>query len=82
MELLRPTNCFNKRLAGFARAQALSSRPDLRRSVAIEAANRAKKGAVYGPIIPTVGAQVFAAAWAAADGAPGRFGESEEYILH
>jgi len=63
--------------------QALSSRPELKENHSrAEAAQQAKKGAVYGPIIPTVGAQVFAGGLGGgSDGAPGRFGESEDYIF-
>jgi outer membrane protein TolC len=63
--------------------QALSSRPELKQNHSlVEAAQQARKGAVYGPIIPTVGAQVFAGGLGGGrDGAPGRFGESEDYVF-
>jgi len=63
--------------------QALSSRPELKENHSrVAAAQQEKKGAVYGPIIPTVGAQVFAGGLGGGrDGAPGRFGESEDYIF-
>src|ERR1017187_4720249 len=53
---LSPTNAAMEALVG----QALRNRPELRRSQAVLAATRdAKNGAVYGPLIPSVGAQVF-----------------------
>jgi len=64
-------------------AQALGSRPELHESRALtEAARQAKKGARYGPIIPSVGAQVFVGGLEGGkDGSPGTFGESEDYLL-
>lgn len=61
--------------------QALSSRPELGQSrFIVEAARDAKKGAVYGPLIPSVGAQVFAGGLGGGkDGTPGTFGASEDY---
>lgn len=61
--------------------QALSSRPELGQSrFVVEAARDARKGAVYGPLIPSVGAQVFAGGLGGGkDGTPGTFGASEDY---
>ncbi len=61
--------------------QALSSRPELGQGrFIVEAARDARKGAIYGPLIPSVGAQVFAGGLGGAkDGAPGTFGASEDY---
>ncbi|HEY2951992.1 MAG TPA: TolC family protein [Verrucomicrobiae bacterium] len=61
--------------------QALSSRPELGQSrFIVEAARDAKKGAVYGPLIPSIGAQVFAGGLGGGkDGTPGTFGASEDY---
>jgi len=63
--------------------QALSSRPEPGQSrFIVEAARDAKKGAVYGPLIPSLGAQVFAGGLGGGkDGTPGTFGASEDYQL-
>jgi outer membrane protein TolC len=63
--------------------QALRSRPELRRSEAYLAATRAtKNGAVYGPLIPSLGAQVFGGGLGGGpDGAPDNFGAEEDYTL-
>ena len=64
-------------------AQAMSSRPEFKESRALtEAARQARKGARYGPIIPSIGAQIFVGGLGGGrDGAPGTFGESEDYLL-
>jgi outer membrane protein TolC len=64
-------------------AQALNVRPELKQSQAqIEAARQARQGALYGPLIPSLGAQVFAGGLGGGrDGDAGRFGESEDYQL-
>ncbi len=64
-------------------AQALGSRPELQESRALaEAARQAKKGARYGPLIPSVGAQVFVGGLGGGkDGSPSTFGESEDYLV-
>jgi outer membrane protein TolC len=63
--------------------QALRERPELKQSQAlISAARAARNGAVYGPLIPSVGAQVFAGGLGGGpDGGPSRFGDSEDYLL-
>lgn len=62
--------------------QALSSRPELKQSKAVSAAAReAKNGAVFGPLIPSVGAQAFVGGLGGGTGGhTGNFGESEDYI--
>ncbi len=61
--------------------EALRSRPELRQSHALtEAAREAKAGALYGPLIPTLGAQSFAGGLGGGrDGTPSSFGETEDY---
>src|SRR6266516_925279 len=63
--------------------QALRSRPDLKQSQAlVTAAHDAKNGAVYGPLIPSLGAQAFVGGLGGGknDGT-GSFGESEDYAV-
>jgi outer membrane protein TolC len=62
-------------------AQALRSRPELRQSRAyVEASQKAKQGATYGPLIPFLGAEVFAGGLGGGkNGTSGTFGESEDY---
>ncbi len=64
-------------------AQASSMRPELKQSRAsIAAAEKTKQGAVYGPLIPSVGAQVFAGGLGGDSSAgPSRFGEQEDYFV-
>jgi len=64
-------------------AQGVGSRSELKESRALaEAARNAKQGAVYGPLIPALGAQIFAGGLGGGkDGTPGKFGESEDYLL-
>jgi len=61
--------------------RALASRPELKRSQAlVEAAKQARRGAVFGPLIPTAGAQAFAGGLGGGKHAStGSFGESEDY---
>jgi outer membrane protein TolC len=61
--------------------QGLGARPELKQSRAfIEAARQARAGAIYGPLIPTLGAQVFAGGLGGGrDGTPRAFGETEDY---
>ncbi len=61
--------------------QALATRPELAQSRHLaEAARNASKGAKFGPLIPSLGAQVFAGGLGGGrEGAPSRFGESEDY---
>lgn len=62
-------------------AEAQTRRPELRRSTAESAAALARrKQAVYGPLIPSVGAQAFFGGLGGGfDGGPSRFGEQEDY---
>jgi len=63
--------------------QALSSRPELKAGQAlITAARDAKNGAVYGALVPSVGAQVFAGGLGGGhEGGPDNFGHSEDYLV-
>jgi outer membrane protein TolC len=63
--------------------QALRSRPELKQSHAFLAASRAaKNGAVYGPLIPSIGAQVFGGGLGGGpDGGPGNFGAEGDYTV-
>jgi outer membrane protein TolC len=76
---LVPTNSVMNELV----EQALRSRPELKRSEAYLAATRAtKNGAVYGPLIPSVGAQVFGGGLGGGpDGAPDTFGPEGDYAV-
>ena len=63
--------------------QALASRPELRQNQASIAAARAgKKGAVYGPLIPSLGAQAF---WGGLgggrDGVGDTFGAQQDFVV-
>ncbi len=61
--------------------QALAARPEVKRSRAlVGAARQVRDGARYGPLVPSLGAQVFAGGLGGGiQGSPGRFGESEDY---
>ena len=61
--------------------RAFANRAEVRQSRAmVAAAQKAKGGAKYGPLVPSLGAQVFAGGLGGGiDGGPGRFGESEDY---
>jgi outer membrane protein TolC len=63
--------------------QALRSRPEFKQSeAAVAAAREAKNGAVYGPLIPTLGAQVFGGGLGGSrGGSTGNFASSEDYYL-
>src|SRR5947207_11962631 len=63
--------------------QALSSRPEVKQSQALVAAAReAKNGAVYGPLIPSVGAQAFGGGLGGGkNDSTGNFGGSEDYFV-
>jgi len=76
---LVPTNSVMSELV----EQALRSRPELKRSEAYLAATRAtKNGAVYGPLIPSVGAQVYGGGLGGGpDGAPDAFGPEGDYTV-
>jgi outer membrane protein TolC len=61
--------------------QALRTRPELKESDAsVAAAREAKNGAVYGPLIPSVGAQVYGGGLGGGpDGGPSHFGAEGDY---
>jgi outer membrane protein TolC len=63
-------------------SQALAARPETRQSAAfLSAAEYAKNGAIYGPLIPTVGGQAFFGGLGGGmDSQTGHFGESEDYL--
>ncbi|MDB6057255.1 MAG: Outer rane efflux protein [Verrucomicrobiales bacterium] len=60
--------------------QALAARPEIKQSRAtLAAATQEKKGAKFGPLIPSLGAQVFGGALGGdSDAGPSRFGEQED----
>jgi outer membrane protein TolC len=62
--------------------QAYASRPELRQSQALtQAARETKDGTIYGPMIPTVGAQAFAGGLGGGTGgSTGNFGDSQDYF--
>jgi outer membrane protein TolC len=63
-------------------SQALATRPETQQSAAfLSAAEQAKNGAIYGPLIPSVGGQAFFGGLGGGmDSHTGRFGESEDYV--
>ena len=63
-------------------SQALAARPETQQSAAfLSAARHAKNGAIYGPLIPTVGGQAFFGGLGGGkDSETGHFGESEDYV--
>lgn len=63
--------------------QALNSRPELKQSSAVvSAAREVRKGAVYGPFIPSAGAQVFGGGLGGGkDGSTGNFGPTEDFFI-
>lgn len=63
--------------------QALRSRPELKQSQALLAAARtAKNGAVYAPLVPSVGAQFFAGGFGGGpDHGPSNFGATEDFYI-
>src|SRR3989454_1734538 len=63
--------------------QALRSRPELKQSQALATAARdAKNGAVYGPLIPSLGAQAFVGGLGGGrNDSTGNFGQSEDYFV-
>jgi outer membrane protein TolC len=63
-------------------AQALAARPETQQSVAfLSAAKHAKNGAIYGPLIPSVGGEAFFGGLGGGkDSETGHFGESEDYV--
>ncbi len=62
-------------------SQALAARPETQQSAAlVNAAQHAKNGAVYGPLVPTVGAQAFfGGLGGGVNSETGNFGESQDY---
>jgi outer membrane protein TolC len=63
--------------------QALRTRPELKQNQAlVSAARAARNGAVYGPLIPSVGAQAFGGGLGGgADGGPNNFGAEGDYLV-
>ncbi len=63
--------------------QTFASRPELKQSQSlVTAARETKNGAVYGPMIPALGAQAFAGGLGGGkDGSPDKFGEQEDYFV-
>ena len=63
--------------------RALSARPELKQSQALVSASReAANGAVYGPLIPSIGAQVFVGGLGGGhDNQPSNFGATEDYLV-
>ena len=64
-------------------AQALNNRPELKQSQSLlQAARAAKDGAVYGPLIPSVGAQAFGGGLGGGpDGGPSNFEAAGDYLV-
>jgi outer membrane protein TolC len=62
--------------------EAMRSRPEVRRETALLAAAReAKTGALYGPLVPSIGGQAFFGGLGGGRGGDaGNFGESEDYV--
>src|SRR5207245_1454096 len=62
---------------------ARSLRPELKQSQAlVEAARENKNGAVYGPLIPSIGASAFGGGLGGGkNGDTGNFGEQEDYFV-
>lgn len=63
-------------------AQALSARPETQQSAALlSAAQHAKNGAIYAPLMPSVGGEAFFGGLGGGkDSETGHFGESEDYV--
>ncbi len=76
---LFPTNAVLRSLV----EQALRTRPELKQSqAAVAAARAAKNGALYGPLFPTLGAQVFGGGLGGGpDSGPGTLGAEGDYLL-
>ena len=64
-------------------AQAISARPERKQNAAlVEAARASKQGAVYGPLIPSLNAQMFVGGLGGDSAAgPSRFDEQEDYFV-
>lgn len=77
--VLFPTNAAMSSLV----EEALRTRPELKQSqAAIAAARESKNGAAYGPLIPTIGAQVFGGGLGGGpDGGPSNFGAEGDYLV-
>lgn len=62
---------------------ALVSRPELKQSASlVGAARESRNGVVYGPLIPSLGAQAFVGGLGGGlNGAAGAFGEQEDYVV-
>jgi outer membrane protein TolC len=63
--------------------QAMNSRPELKQSQALlEASRAAKNGAVYGPLVPSLGAQVFGGGLGGGpEGGPSNFGAEGDFTV-
>ncbi|PYJ69215.1 MAG: hypothetical protein DME76_09765, partial [Verrucomicrobia bacterium] len=63
-------------------SQALAARPETQQSAALlSAAQHAKNGSIYGPLIPSVGGQAFFGGLGGGmNSETGHFGESEDYV--
>src|SRR5947209_5981035 len=63
-------------------SQALAARPETQQSAALlSAAQHAKNGSIYGPLIPSLGGQAFFGGLGGGkDSETGHFGESEDYV--
>jgi outer membrane protein TolC len=63
-------------------SQALAARPETQQNAAfLSAAQAAKNGAIYGPLIPTAGGQAFFGGLGGGkDSETGHFGKSEDYV--
>jgi outer membrane protein TolC len=63
--------------------EALATRPEVKQGYAlVSAAREVRKGAVYGPLIPVVGAQMWAGGLGGGhDASPSAFGGSEDYLV-
>jgi outer membrane protein TolC len=77
--VLFPTNA----AMGSLVEEALRTRPELKQSQAtIAAARETKNGAAYGPLIPTIGAQVFGGGLGGGpDSGPSNFGAEGDYLV-
>src|SRR6185295_4718965 len=63
--------------------QALVSRPELQQSKSLlTAARRSKEGAVYGPMVPSLGSQIFLGGMGGGrNSSMGNFGDTDEYFF-
>jgi outer membrane protein TolC len=82
--LLAPITLFETNVAMHTLVElALRTRPELKQSQALSSVARAaKNGAVYGPLIPSVGAQAFGGGLGGGpDGGPNSFGAEGDYLV-